>query len=309
MQQANGGLCSNHFYPRPPRGGRPEQRQKQPRNRQHFYPRPPRGGRPGLIAASTMLPQISIHALREEGDPCLWSPTPWQADFYPRPPRGGRLSLELETDDLMKISIHALREEGDILARLDWVCPKCISIHALREEGDIQRTPEGMEIRQFLSTPSARRATDRLRAKVQRVPHFYPRPPRGGRLFLCAVQGIQINFYPRPPRGGRQQKQRENTLLLSHYTPPCTNCKEMSVNQTAKLHRYLRKRLVFRCEASRKTMCAADSHWPDIKRSARCLGQILGAVQRARPWSGSCCPAGRTADCPRQGRSGRSALL
>lgn len=123
------------------------------------------------------------------------------------------------------------------------------------------------------------------------------------------VQPPVQNFYPRPPRGGRQQKQRENTLLLSHYTPLCTNCKEMLANQTAKSHRYLRKRLVFRCEASRKTMCAADSHWPDIKRSARCLGQILGAVQRARPWSGSCCLAGRTADCPRQGRSGRSALL
>ena len=140
---------------------------------------------------------------------------------------------------------------------------------------------------EFLSTPSARRAT-----------------------LSCPAQILHcMYFYPRPPRGGRQQKQRENPLLLSHYTPLCTNCKEMLANQTAKSHRYLRKRLVFRCEASRKTMCAADSHWPDIKRSARCLGQILGAVQRARPSSGSCCPAGRTADCPRQGRSWRSALL
>ena len=162
-----------------------------------------------------------------------------------------------------------------------------ISIHALREEGDGLAVCSPYSPATFLSTPSARRATG--------CPGRYT--------------GSRRYFYPRPPRGGRQQKQRENTLLLSHYTPPCTNCKEMSVNQTAKLHRYLRKRLVFRCEASRKTMCAADSHWPDIKRSARCLGQILGAVQRARPWSGSCCPAGRTADCPRQGRSGRSALL
>ena len=162
-----------------------------------------------------------------------------------------------------------------------------ISIHALREEGD-KNTERGCKNgTQFLSTPSARRATG------------FPEWCISSRLY----------FYPRPPRGGRQQKQRENTLLLSHYTPPCTNCKEMSVNQTAKLHRYLRKRLVFRCEASRKTMCAAGSHWPDIKRSARCLGQTPGAVQRARPSSGSCCPAGRTADCPRQGRSGQSALL
>ena len=162
-----------------------------------------------------------------------------------------------------------------------------ISIHALREESDMC-----------------------CKAIAMRKSYFYPRPPRGERLRpVLPSAGRSMYFYPRPPRGERQQKQRENTLLLSHYTPLCTNCKEMSVNQTAKSHRYLRKRLVFRCEASRETMCAAGSHWPDIKRSARCLGQILGAVQCARPWSGSCCPAGRTADCPRQGRSGRSALL
>ena len=208
---------------------------------------------------------------------------------------------------------------------------KQISIHALREEGDHPRCRCAEYFEEFLSTPSARRATGYRSAAYNAtiisihalreegdLPitilsrfglYFYPRPPRGGRPFPSASRPIYFYFYPRPPRGGRQQKQRENTLLLSHYTPLCTNCKEMLANQTAKSHRYLRKRLVFRCEASRKTMCAAGSHWPDIKRSARCLGQILGAVQRARPWSGSCCPAGRTADCPRQGRSGRSALL
>ena len=166
-------------------------------------------------------------------------------------------------------------------------CRWNISIHALREEGDKFTDTNTWRGIQFLSTPSARRAT----------------------ILGVGVDDTTIDFYPRPPRGGRQQKQRENPLLLSHYTPLCTNCKEMSANQTAKSHRYLRKRLVFRCEASRKTMCAAGSHWPDIKKSARCLGQTPGAVQRARPWSGSCYPAGRTADCPRQGRSGRSALL
>ncbi len=141
--------------------------------------------------------------------------------------------------------------------------------------------------KRFLSTPSARRATG---------------------LSCLFQQGEFISIHALREEGDSKNREK-NILLLSHYTPLCTNCKEMSANQTAKSHRYLRKRLVFRCEASRKTMCAAGSHWPDIKRSARCLGQILGAVQRARPWSGSCCPAGRTADCPRQGRSGRSALL
>ena len=187
----------------------------------------------------------------------------------------------------VNISIHALREEGDVETYWTWDYYSSISIHALREEGDACAEFDIWRNRIFLSTPSARRATRSATL-----------PSAGKR-----------DFYPRPPRGGRQQKQRENTLLLSHYTPLCTNCKEMLAKQTAKSHRYLRKRLVFRCEASRKTMCAAGSHWPDIKRSARCLGQILGAVQRARPSSGSCCPAGRTADCPRRGRSGRSALL
>ena len=59
-------LCI-HFYPRPPRGGQPtiSSASSAPRN---FYPRPPRGGRPGLPPSGQRLLQISIHALREEGD-------------------------------------------------------------------------------------------------------------------------------------------------------------------------------------------------------------------------------------------------
>ena len=55
---------------------------------------------------------ISIHALREEGD--------------------------LETNALpieLRISIHALREEGDF-DTIDANIKRTISIHALREEGD-----------------------------------------------------------------------------------------------------------------------------------------------------------------------------
>ena len=58
---------------------------------------------------------ISIHALREEGD---------QAD---RP--------EITTH--CAISIHALREEGDFLAVIA-LRGHHISIHALREEGDFE---------------------------------------------------------------------------------------------------------------------------------------------------------------------------
>ena len=59
-----------------------------------------------------------------------------QNDFYPRPPRGGRRQQPY------KIS-----------------CPQGISIHALREEGDQAAAPEAIQPKEFLSTPSARRAT------------------------------------------------------------------------------------------------------------------------------------------------------
>ena len=80
--------------------------------------------------------EISIHALREEGDNhtkgktrCgsvfLSTPSARRATrtvsftlmygryFYPRPPRGGRLCALCLYCGLRKISIHALREEGD----------------------------------------------------------------------------------------------------------------------------------------------------------------------------------------------------
>ena len=78
---------------------------------------------------------ISIHALREEGDPLpMWSictafyfyPRPPRGGrptrqllaiaynyFYPRPPRGGRLFVYAAFIGSHRISIHALREEGD----------------------------------------------------------------------------------------------------------------------------------------------------------------------------------------------------
>ena len=56
----------------------------------HFYPRPPRGGRHNGKSNNQQRRNISIHALREEGD------------------------KNLRYEDLMyRISIHALREEGD----------------------------------------------------------------------------------------------------------------------------------------------------------------------------------------------------
>ena len=102
--------------------------------------------------------QISIHALREEGD------------------QKGHTERRRQA-----ISIHALREEGDIpesyteldgsvflstpsARRATFFAPprgyfSSISIHALREEGDIPESYTELDGSVFLSTPSARRAT------------------------------------------------------------------------------------------------------------------------------------------------------
>ena len=83
----------------------------------------------------------------------------WLYNFYPRPPRGGRHKDREPERDRLEISIHALREEGDQFLsnnRED----RIISIHALREEGDLRVSHITIANKSFLSTPSARRATE-----------------------------------------------------------------------------------------------------------------------------------------------------
>ena len=63
-----------------------------------------------------LCPDISIHALREEGDDGVTATNDVKADFYPRPPRGGRPYGDETKIQALMISIHALREEGDVVA-------------------------------------------------------------------------------------------------------------------------------------------------------------------------------------------------
>ena len=103
-------------------------------------------------------PYISIHALREEGDRTgLWL-SGSLGNFYPRPPRGGRPHDVSFIGQRDFISIHALREEGDPFNG-SMFTKSFISIHALREEGDKFDEKTGLFENEFLSTPSARRAT------------------------------------------------------------------------------------------------------------------------------------------------------
>ena len=72
-----------------------------------------------------------------------------------------------------------------------------ISIHALREEGDASSSTGGAASNEFLSTPSARRATSRPGTDGSSRQNFYPRPPRGGRHFfdLSARPGPAISIH------------------------------------------------------------------------------------------------------------------
>ena len=104
--------------------------------------------------------QISIHALRMEGDRVPDGEGGYTLDFNPRPPHGGRPRLQRNNDATIDISIHALRMEGDCVA---------ISLTAL--------------LHRFQSTPSAWRATKSCAQLTLATCDFNPRPPHGGRHF------------------------------------------------------------------------------------------------------------------------------
>ena len=156
-----GQVLSDYFYPRPPRGGRPPSLSSS-LQQDNFYPRPPRGGRPGEFGCTAYcseflstpsarratraksrprsFPKISIHALREEGDPRLYGILVVHIEFLSTPSARRATRWRRTEPGAGEISIHALREEGDGFGLLD--------------------TPLMCG---FLSTPSARRATRELR--------------------------------------------------------------------------------------------------------------------------------------------------
>ena len=210
------------FYPRPPRGGRPSASGDIGCRLQiSIHALREEGDRCFFVFAQSFI--ISIHALREEGDQFPYRGEPFSNisihALREEGDREGRGQLILSG-----ISIHALREEGDVE-----VCSpgksRAISIHALREEGDgcgqscgpaggdfYPRPPRGgrrtifshgVHGLEFLSTPSARRAT-RLHRHTQRGPEISIHALREeGDPTLQRPWARTTHFYPRPPRGGR----------------------------------------------------------------------------------------------------------
>ena len=231
-----------NFYPRPPRGGRRagcsvidgryELFLSTPSARRatrfslcflistsNFYPRPPRGGR---------LRRCSMDILLE--------------NFYPRPPRGGRPCGSGHLPRYHGISIHALREEGDVSR---YTAGRSLSYFYPRPPRGGRRDTGAIDgvWDLFLSTPSARRATNLSARQSGGARNFYPRPPRGGRhasrivqwaIYLISIHALREEgdrkavgvvprdwyFYPRPPRGGRQLQQLRRRQQQDFYPRP-----------------------------------------------------------------------------------------
>ena len=164
---------SSDFYPRPPRGGRPDSLDIAVSGGD-FYPRPPRGGRPERDRKQSEIIKISIHALREEGDTqaivaarkierFLSTPSARRATIWP-------IMLVAVASFLSTPSARRATCEAFFLRR-----QLCISIHALREEGDSGWKPRPP-----------------LRC------NFYPRPPRGGRPPAGVLARWSIRFLSTP---------------------------------------------------------------------------------------------------------------
>ena len=227
------GVSLQHFYPRPPRGGRHAAR-VDPTTADLFLPTPSarRATRRFFRYGSGHI-RISTHALREEGDEYIPTGLSKLDNFYPRPPRGGRLRpvsllssapLFLPTPSARRATPGCCsfrraafdfyprpprggrRAGGQLVGRR-----RRISTHALREEGDdiIQDAIEQTLL--FLPTPSARRATFGVPGRQQVYQAFLP-TPSARRATGSGLRGLVAggNFYPRPPRGGRRMAAKKS---------------------------------------------------------------------------------------------------
>ena len=164
--------------------------------------------------------EISIHALREEGDPPRFLSLLLFFDFYPRPPRGGRHMVKHNVPNCAWKDFYPRPPRGGrhiangvlkafkrflstpsarraTRGRDPGIQLPAISIHALREEGD-------SSVRISSTSPS----------------DFYPRPPRGGRPRARGSTTTLINFYPRPPRGGRPKISPNRTSPRKFLSTP-----------------------------------------------------------------------------------------
>ena len=197
-----------NFNPRPPWGGRPQSEYLATANK--IFQSTPSVGRATLLPCAMVIAvlDISIHALRGEGDQgfrAVWC-SGWE-HFNPRPPWGGRRRQKLGGSRMTVISIHALRGEGDP-SMLCSVCLSDISIHALRGEGDDPRGLSPRTEKAFQSTPSVGRATDIILHGV--ITKQFQSTPSVGRATVSKLRAVAAaSIFQSTPSVGRATTARK----------------------------------------------------------------------------------------------------
>ena len=122
---------------------------------------------------------ISIHALRGEGDSSRHCWTLRSKDFNPRPPRGGRRAVR--HDYFYPLEFQSTPSEGRATF--------CRRYRLLLKE--------------FQSTPSEGRATGRAHCGLNgHKISIHALRGEGDIVSIASLKGF-IDFNPRPPRGGR----------------------------------------------------------------------------------------------------------
>ena len=159
-------------------------------NQQHFYPRPPRGGRPSADTHTKQKqPFLSTPSARRATPGVMFSfGKIWH--FYPRPPRGGRPTALLPVQPSMTTYFYPRPPRGGRLPGVMFSFGKIWHFYPRPPRGGRPRIAgRSKKHCRFLSTPSARRATDYGCECNHRHVDFYPRPPRGGRLTGTSFAG------------------------------------------------------------------------------------------------------------------------
>ena len=139
-----------------------------------FYPRPPRGGRHHPAIISREQKEISIHALREEGDPVRNELYHHHQHFYPRPPRGGRRSSS---------AWQAIRAQF-------------LSTPSARRATPGQTPGMPRPLHFYPRPPRGGRLP--LIDGADTLRDFYPRPPRGGRRGIRDMTVLERLFLSTP---------------------------------------------------------------------------------------------------------------
>ena len=165
---------------------------------QNFYPRPPRGGRLlRHILRAKNTSRISIHALREEGDPATLSTSRTSRAFLSTPSARRATGTCWRLSGLITpfLSTPSARRATAVHGTVHR--PEDISIHALREEGDDTASASITNGKLFLSTPSARRATaanlQRQKAEAISIHALREEGDTSFQVYCAAVQSISIH--------------------------------------------------------------------------------------------------------------------